>query len=180
MLPRKLEKALNDQMAFESYSAYIYLSMSAWLEGQDLPGFANWMRVQTLEEMVHAAKFYSFIVDREGTVSLAAIEKPPASWKSPLAVFEHAHSHEQEVTRRIHALVDLARAERDHATESFLQWFVTEQVEEEKNTKSVAQQIRMAGNAGQGLFLVNRELPARVFAPPAGCSFTTGAGPGAP
>ncbi|MEW6355437.1 MAG: ferritin [Planctomycetota bacterium] len=167
MLSNKMNEALNEQINAELYSAYLYLSMEAYFESVDLPGAANWMRVQVQEEMVHAMKFYDFINERNGRVLLKPIEGVPTEWDSPLVVFKAAYEHETKVTARIHKLVDLAREDRDHATETFLQWFVTEQVEEEANTDGVVKRLKLAGETGGGLFLVDQELATRVFVPPA-------------
>ena len=161
-----MQKALNAQVNAELYSAYLYLSMSAQFGSKNLPGFANWMRVQCQEEMVHAMKFYDFIIERGGQVVLQAIEGPPTEWETPLAAFEAAYKHEQHVTSLINKLVDLAASESDHATHIFLQWFVTEQVEEEANADAVVQQLKLVGDSVQGLFMVDRELAQRVFTPP--------------
>ena len=166
MLSKKMEKALNDQVQAEMYSAYLYLSMEAYFRSINLMGFANWMRVQTQEELVHAVKFYDFINERGGRVTLQAIDAPPSHWESPLDAFEAAYGHEQKVTARINALVDVAIAERDHATNNFLQWFVSEQVEEEDNTSGVVEKIKLVGEAQGGLFMVDQELGQRVFTPP--------------
>ncbi len=166
MLSKKLEKALNDQINYELYSAYIYYAMAAYFDSTDLPGFSNWMQVQVREELVHADKLFRFIADRDGRARLAPIKGPELEWKSPLEVFTVAHDHEVSVTKRIHAIVDLARAEKDHAVENFLQWFVTEQVEEEASTKAIVQQLKRLGNEGHALFMVDRELAQRIFTPP--------------
>ena len=172
MLSEKMEKALNDQIQAEMYSAYLYLSMEAYFQSINLMGCANWMRVQTQEELVHATKFYDYINERGGRVILQAIDAPPSQWESPLAAFEAAYEHEQKVTARINALVDVAIAERDHATNNFLQWFVAEQVEEEDSTSGVVEKIKLVGEAQGGLFMVDQELGQRVFTPPP----ATGAG----
>jgi ferritin len=160
-----MEKALNDQIQAEIYSAYLYLSMEAYFQSINLGGFASWMQVQYQEEMAHAMKFYGFINERGGRVILQAIDAPPSDWASPLAVFEATLEHEQKVTARINDLVDVAIAERDHATNIFLQWFVAEQVEEEDSANGVIEQIKLFGEAG--LFMLDRELGQRTFTPPA-------------
>lgn len=170
MLTEKMESALNVQHNAELYSGYLYLSMSAYFQSINLDGFANWMRVQAQEELVHAMKFYDFINGREGRVTLTGIEGPPTEWDSPLAVFEAAYAHEQKVSGLINDLVDLALEERDHATQIFLQWFVTEQVEEEDSANQVIQEIKLMGDASGGLFMLDRELGQRVFTPPADSS----------
>ncbi len=167
MLNTKMEKALNDQLNAEMYSSYLYLSMAAYFQSINLSGFATWMRVQTQEEMVHAMKFYDFINERGGRVSLGQIQGPPTEWESPLAAFEAALEHEQKVTGLINSLMDLALEGRDHATQIFLQWFVTEQVEEEDSANEVIQKIKLMGDAQGGLFMIDRELGQRTFTPPA-------------
>jgi ferritin len=166
MVSEKMQKALNDQITAEFYSAYLYLSMAAYFESLNLGGFANWMRVQTQEELAHGMIIYNHVNERGGRVKLAAIEAPPVEWRSPQHVFEEAYAHEQKVTGRINALVDLAIKESDHATNAFLQWFVTEQVEEELNASTIANQLKIAGNSPNALFMIDRELAARVFTPP--------------
>ncbi len=167
MIKDKLQKALNTQLNAELFSSYLYLSMSAYFESINLKGFANWMRVQVQEELVHAMKFYDYITERGSKVTLASIEGPPTEWASPLAVFEHAYQHEQKVTGLINDLVNLAIAEKDHATNNFLQWFVSEQVEEEASADGVVQKLKLMGDARGGLFMIDQELAQRVFTPPA-------------
>ena len=167
MLNEKMEKALNDQLNAEMYSSYLYLSMAAYFQSINLSGFSTWMRVQTQEEMVHAMKFYDFINERGGRVALGQIEGPPTEWESPLDAFEAALEHEQKVTGLINTLMDLALEGRDHATQIFLQWFVTEQVEEEDSANEVIQKIKLMGDAQGGLFMIDRELGQRTFTPPA-------------
>jgi len=167
MISKKMEKALNAQINAELYSAYLYLSMESYFQSLNLNGFANWMRVQTQEEVSHAMKIYDFINERGGRALLKGIEGPPTEWKSPLAVFEASYAHEQKVTGLINDLVDLAIKEKDHATNSFLQWFVNEQVEEEASADAIVQQLKMMEKAPGGLFMLDRELGQRVFTPPA-------------
>jgi ferritin len=167
MLADKMESVLNNQVNAELYSAYLYLSMAAYFQSVDLPGFATWMRVQAQEEVVHAMKIYDFIGERGGRVTLTAIEEPPTEWDSPLAVFEQAYAHEQKVTGLINGLVDTAESLKDHATRSFLSWFVDEQVEEEASADAVVRRLKLAGESGSGLFMIDRELGQRVFTPPA-------------
>jgi len=167
MINKKVEDALNKQLNSELYSAYLYMSMSANFESANLKGFAKWMRVQIQEEMVHVRKFYDYILQRGGKVVMTAIDGPPAGWVSPLKVFEDALKHEQLVTNLINALVNLALAEKDHATVNFLQWFVTEQVEEEASFNDVLQRLRIIGKDGGALFMLDKEMAARVFVPPA-------------
>jgi ferritin len=166
MLNNDMEKALNAQVNAEMYSAYLYLSMSAYFQSKSLGGFASWMRVQAQEEMVHAMKIYDFINERSGRVILAPIEAPPTEWNSPLATFEAVYEHEQKVTGLINELMELALEKHDHATNIFLQWFVSEQVEEEDSANDVVEKIKLVGDAKGGLFMLDRELGQRVFTPP--------------
>jgi ferritin len=167
MIGEKMQDALNGQLNAELYSSYLYVSMSAYFQNINLGGFANWMRVQAQEELVHAMKFFDFVNERGGRVILKPIEGPPTDWESPLDVFEAAYKHEQKVTGLINDLVDLALAERDHATNIFLQWFVTEQVEEEDSANAVIQKLKLMGDAKGGLFMIDQELGQRIFTPPA-------------
>jgi len=161
MLTEKMQKALNGQLIAELYSSYLYLSMNAYFKSVNLDGFANWMYYQAQEELEHSMKFYDFIIQRGGKVQLQQIEAPPAEWSSPLAVFEATLEHEQKVTGLINDLVDVAHEERDHATNIFLQWFVSEQVEEEENVGGVLEQLKLMGDAKGGLFMIDRELAKR-------------------
>ncbi len=161
MLSEKMQAAMNKQINAELHSAYIYLSMSAYFEDKNLLGFAHWMRLQANEEVIHAMKFFDFINERRGRVLLEPIAAVPTEWASPLAVFEAALAHEQKVTGMINDLVDLAIQEKDHAANSFLQWFVDEQVEEEASADAIVQQLKMIGDAPQGLFLLDREMAGR-------------------
>jgi ferritin len=163
MLSKKMEKALNGQINAELYSSYLYLAMSAHFETTGLGGFSRWMQAQAEEELLHAMKFYHFVNERGGRVTLGAIEAPTSKWKSPLAVFQATYAHEQKVTSLIHDLVDLAVKEKDHATHSFLQWFVTEQVEEEATADEIVNQLKLVGDAPGGLFMLDRELGARMM-----------------
>lgn len=167
MISKKMEKALNDQVNSELFSAYLYLSMEAYFKSMNLLGFANWMRVQTQEELIHAMKIYGFIDERGGRITLKAIEGPETEWDSPLAVFKAVYEHEQKVTGRINNIVNLAIEEKDHASNTFLQWFVNEQVEEEASADQVVQQIKMMEQAPGGLYMLDRELGQRIFTPPA-------------
>jgi ferritin len=166
MIGKKMEQALNEQINAELYSAYLYLAMVAYFEAENLPGMASWMRVQTQEETTHAMKIFDFVIERGGRVVLTAIDEPAKEWKSPLAAFQAAYEHEQYVTGRINDLVNLAIAEKDHASNAFLQWFVTEQVEEETSVDTVVGQLKMAENAPGALFMIDRELGQRTFTPP--------------
>ena len=162
-----MEKALNEQVNAEMYSAYLYLSMEAYFKSLNLIGFANCMRVQTQEEMMHAMKIYEFIDERGGRITLKAIDGPQTKWDSPLAAFKAVYEHEQKVTGLINNLVNLAIEEKDHATNTFLQWFVNEQVEEESSADQMVQQLKMMENAPGGMFMLDREMGQRVFTPPA-------------
>ncbi|MFO7739382.1 MAG: ferritin [Desulfatiglandaceae bacterium] len=166
MLNKEMEDALNGQINAEMYSAYLYLSMSAYFQSISLSGFANWMRVQYQEEMAHAMKFYDFINERGGRATLKVIDAPPTNWASPLAAFEAAYAHEQKVTGLINDLVEKALEKRDHATSIFLQWFVSEQVEEEDNANKIVEHIKLVADARGGMFMLDRELGQRTFAPP--------------
>jgi len=167
MMPEKMQDALNKQINAEFYSAYLYLAMSAWFDSIDMPGAANWMRVQYTEEIIHAEKIFDYIKERDGRAILQAIEAPPSEWKSALDAFEAAYTHEQKVTAMIADLVEIARAEKDLATEVFLQWFVNEQVEEEASVKTVVQQLKLVDESKNGLFMIDRELAGRTPAPAA-------------
>ena len=166
MIGKKMEKALNGQLNAELYSAYLYLSMEAYFEAANLAGFASWMRVQTQEEQFHAIKFYDYINERGGRVSLARIEAPPSQWDSPLEVFEAVLAHEQKVTGLINDLVNLAIEQKDHAANSFLQWFVDEQVEEEDSAATIVGRLKLVKNSPEALFMMDKELAQRVFTPP--------------
>jgi ferritin len=167
MISKKMEKALNEQVNAELFSAYLYLSMEAYFKSLNLNGFANWMRVQTQEEVSHAMKIYDFIDERGGRIVLKAIGGPDTQWDSPLAAFEAVYEHEQKVTGLINSLVNLAIEEKDHATNTFLQWFVNEQVEEESSADQMVRQLKMIDTSPGGMFMLDRELGQRVFTPPA-------------
>ncbi|MFW5976383.1 MAG: ferritin [Bacillota bacterium] len=164
MLSEKLEEKLNDQINAELYSAYIYQAMGAYFEDIDLDGFAHWMDLQAQEEVMHARKIYDFVNERGGRVILKAIEAPKSEWSSPLEAFKDAYAHEQKVTGMINDLVDLSIEEKDHAANSFLQWFVDEQVEEEESVDEIVQKLKMIGESGSGLFMINNELGQRMSA----------------
>jgi ferritin len=167
MQNEKIQEALNKQLNAELYSSYLYLSMSAYFSSVELSGFANWMRVQAQEELMHAMKFYDYINERGGRVTLTEIEAPQTEWESPQAAFDHVYKHEQKVTGLINDLVNLAIEEKDHATNNFLSWFVTEQVEEEASASDVLKKIKLIGKDGSGLFMLDKELGTRIFTPPA-------------
>ncbi len=166
MLKKKMLKALNNQINAEMYSSYLYLSMESYFQSVSLSGFAGWMRGQVQEELYHGMKFYDYVNERGGKVTLDAIARPDSDWKSPLAAFEHILKHEQMVTSLINNLMDLAIAEQDHATKIFLQWFVSEQVEEEATVGEVVDKLRLIKNGSSGLFFLDAELSKRVFTLP--------------
>jgi len=166
MISEKMQDALNEQINAELYSAYLYLSMDAYFQSTNLIGFANWMRVQVQEEMAHATKMYDYVNERGGRVTLKQIAGPPAQWGSPLEVFEAVYTHECKVTGLIHKLVDMAIAEKDHAANIFLQWFVNEQVEEESSADLMVQKLKLMKDAPGGLYMLDKELSQRVFTPP--------------
>jgi ferritin len=163
MIGKKIRDAFNVQIQHETYSAYLYLSIAAYLHDKGFDGMAKWMRVQAMEELAHAMKFFDHINERRGAVELLAIEKPPASWKSPLDAFKAALKHEEFITGKIEGLVKLAAAEKDYASQSMLQWFIDEQVEEEANATKNVQWLEMIGDSGNGLVMLDRELGKREF-----------------
>ena len=167
MLKKKMLKAFNGQINAEMYSAYLYLSMESYFQSISLDGFAAWMRGQVQEELMHAMKFYDFVNERGGRVVLDTIKKPESDWKSPLAAFEHILRHEQLVTSLINDLMELAIQEKDHASKIFLQWFVSEQVEEEASVGAVVDKLKLIQDNSSGLFLLDAEMGKRVFTMPA-------------
>jgi ferritin len=160
-LSKKMQDALNAQIKEELYSSYIYLSMSAYCEANNLPGFAHWMRAQSQEELEHALKFYDFINDRGGRVVFQALDQPPIEFEGPTDVFEQTLEHEQFITGKIHDLYALAVEEKDYASQILLQWFVEEQVEEEKSATEILELLKMIGDKGQGLVMLDRQLARR-------------------
>ena len=166
MLSERMQGALNEQINAELYSSYLYLAMSSHFSSLNLAGMASWMRVQVQEELFHAIKMYDFVNERGGRAMMKAISQPPGAWDSALAVFEAGLDHERKVTGLINNLVDVAIAERDHATSIFLQWFVTEQVEEEANASGIVSKLRMIGHDASSLFALDQELGQRVFVMP--------------
>ena len=166
MISEKLQKAINEQINAEIYSAYLYLSMRAYFDANDLPGFANWMYVQVLEEFTHSEKLYKYVTERDGVVTLKPIEGPETSWKNALSVVEGVLAHERKVTGLINNLVNIAMEEKDHATTNFLQWFVKEQVEEEASACEVVRKVKMLQDAPGGMFLLDNEMATRVFTAP--------------
>ena len=167
MISKKMTEALNEQINKEMYSAFLYMDMSAHCTYVGLNGFANWFMVQYQEEMSHAMKIYDYVNDQGEKVVLNAIEKPPGNFGTPLEMFEATLKHEQFITASIHGLVDLANEEKDYATQIFLQWFITEQIEEEANDNEMIAKLKLVGKDGNGLFMIDKELEARVFNPPA-------------
>ncbi|MGQ7869279.1 ferritin [Sunxiuqinia sp. sy24] len=163
MLKEQVLKALNKQINAEMHSAYLYLSMSAYFEDKGLGGFANWMKVQYQEELSHALKIFEFVNERNGRVLLEPIDGVPTEFGGIIDVYEKTLEHEQKVTQMIDELMDVAVSASDHATQSFLQWFVDEQVEEEANVNELLDNLRLIDGQGNGLFMLNRELQARTF-----------------
>lgn len=163
MLTKKMETELNKQINAEYWSAYLYLSMSAYCAEIGLAGAANWLRIQYQEENSHALKFFDYIIERGGAVELMPIAEVPRKWDNIITIFEETLKHEQKVTALINNLMDVAIEERDHAAKSFLQWFVDEQVEEEDNVRTILDQLKLVGGAGNGLFMIDKDLMQRVF-----------------
>ena len=166
MISEKISHALNEQLNWEIYSSYVYLAMSSWFKAKNLNGFATWTSIQVREELDHAARFYEFIHEVGGTVEFAEIPKPHNEWKNPSEIFEQILEHEKGVTARINTLIDHALEERNHAVNAHLQWFISEQVEEESQVQSIIQQLDFANNNPQALFMIDRELGQRVYTPP--------------
>lgn len=162
MLSKTIQDALNEQIKHELYSSHLYLSMSAYCESINLPGFAHWMRMQSEEERGHALKIFDYINDRGGRVTLLSIDQPPSEFESPLHVFEQALEHERKVTALINELYGLAHKENDYATQALLQWFVTEQVEEENTASQIVEELKMVGSQGTALFMLDRQLGSRM------------------
>lgn len=163
MLSKRIEKELNDQINAEYWSAYFYLSMAAYFENKNLPGFANWMKVQYQEEILHVMKFFNYVNDRGGRVLLKPIDAVKTEWNDEIEVFEDTLKHEQKVTGLINNLVNIALEEKDHATHNILQWYVSEQVEEESNVDEILQQLKMMEGNKHGLLMIDRELKQRIL-----------------
>jgi ferritin len=163
---KKVEEVLNEQVNKEMWSANLYLSMSAWFETQGLKGFANWMRVQYQEEMAHALKIFDYIIARGGSAKLKAIDGVSLEWKGILDAFEETYRHECLVTESIHNCYNTAADERDHASTNMLQWFIDEQVEEEQNVIALLDQLKLIGDNGQAIYMMDKELATRVFVDP--------------
>ena len=166
MINEKLERAFNEQINAEFYSEYLYLSMKAYFERMNLKGFVNWMNVQVQEEHAHGMGMFDYVHERGGSVELMAIEKPETNWESPLAVFEHVLRHEELVTSKINALMDVAEETRDRAAMSFLDWYLKEQVEEESNVGGVLATLRLIKDDAKALLMLDKDLAARTFNAP--------------
>ena len=164
MLSSKLQDAFNKQINAELYSSYLYLAMAAYFESKDLKGMANWMVIQSAEEKAHAMRFYDFINDRGGRVLLAQIDAPKSEWKSPLEAFEEAYKHEIKITGMINDLMTLVAVEKDGAGHDFLEWFCREQVEEEANAQLIVAQLKLVGDNGVGLYMIDQQLGQRTAA----------------
>jgi len=163
MLSKKIEQAINDQINAEFWSAHLYLSMSAWFSGENLPGFSNWMYIQYKEEDSHALKFFRYVNERGGCVKLQPITEVPTKWKSAVDVFQQTLDHERVVTSRIYKIMELALAEKDYATVNFLQWYVNEQMEEEATAEDYLNKLKMIEKDAAGMYNLDKELGARVF-----------------
>ena len=157
-----LQRAMNDQIQKEFYAHYLYLAMSAWLEERNFEGFAKWMRIQADEERNHAMRIFDFVLDRGGKVRLEALPEPVTKWKTALEVFDDARRHEQMVSTSINALYARATTEKDYASQVMLQWFITEQVEEEKTSTALAERLRLVGDSATGLIILDRQLGERT------------------
>lgn len=166
MISQKLQDAFNEQINKELYSEYLYFSMAAWLDAENLPGCANFFKIQVQEERFHAMKMYDFVNERGGRVILKAIDKPEIEFESAQEIFEKAYEHERLVTNLINNLMDLAIEEKDHSAKSFLNWFVDEQIEEEASMDAIIGKLKMVGGNGHGLLMIDNELGTRVFNPP--------------
>lgn len=168
MISQAMQDALNKQINEELFSAYVYAAMSNYFEDKSLKGFAQWMRLQSEEELSHARRIVTYMNDRGGRIVLGAVKAPPVEWDSPLAAFQDAYEHERHISALINDLSTLAVNEKDHASRAFLEWFVTEQVEEESTADEIVQQLKLMDGAPGGLFLMDRELAQRAPADPAG------------
>ena len=162
MISKKIEDAFNKQLNAELYAGYLYHAIGAWCEGENLEGFAAWMKAQAFEELSHAMRFYNHILERGGTIELDAIKKPEGKWSTPVEAFGAAYEHEQKVTRMINDLVDLANTEKDNAALiGLLHWFVSEQIEEEEQTLTAVEKLKMVESSKEGLFMLDKEMSAR-------------------
>lgn len=163
MLKKKMQEALNEQINKELWSSYLYLSMAAWFEDNNLPGFANWMRVQSQEEVSHAMKIFDYVNDRGGRVLLKPIAEVPTEWADTKTVVDETLKHERVVSESIYDLVDLAQKEKDHATNNMLQWFVEEQVEEEASVDELLNKVEMSDGKPHAILMIDKELAGRQF-----------------
>jgi len=166
MISGKMQEAINQQINAELYSSYLYMSMAAYFEHLQLPGFCHWMKVQAQEELAHAVRFYNYLSERGGRALMAAIEAPPTEWESPRECMQAVLDHERKVTGLINQLMNLAQDERDHASMSFLQWFVDEQVEEEASVDAILGKLNLIQSAPGGLFMLDNEMGSRSFTMP--------------
>jgi ferritin len=165
MISQRMQTAMNEQIKHETFSAYLYYSMAAYFHSKSLDGMAQWMKAQAQEEFGHALRFFNHINDRNGRIELQAIDKPQMEWDSPIAAFKAALAHEEFITGKINALAKLADEENDRAAGIMLQWFVTEQVEEESSVSTVIDTLKLVGDTGHGLLMADRELGTRVAGP---------------
>lgn len=163
---QKLVDAMNDQMAFEFYSAHIYLSMAAYCAAQDLPGFVNYFRVQLQEEHFHANRFFDYLNKMHCRIEILGFENPQVEWPSLLDMVKHAYDHEKIVTSRINNIANIAADEKDNATANFMTWYIDEQTEEESNFYSLIKKLERIGDNAAALYQLDGELAARVFIPP--------------
>jgi ferritin len=167
MVHEKMQQLMNEQIKNEFYSAYLYLSVAAYFHRKGLDGMAQWMRVQAMEEQVHAMKFFDHIRDRDGMIQLLPLDQPQAEWPSPLDAWKAAYDHEKLITGKINSMVKLANEVGDYAAMPLLNWFVDEQIEEEAQTLKAVQEIELIGGKGDGLLMLDREMGARIFTMPA-------------
>ncbi len=166
MMKDTVAAGMNRQINRELFSAYLYLSMASWFDGQGLAGFSNWMKIQAQEERDHAMGFFNHMLERGAEVTLEAVEKPDSEWASPLEAFQAVLAHERFITESIDELLETAQAARDHASVNFMQWYVAEQVEEEASAEAIIQKLRLVDRSGGGgLFMMDRELAARTYVP---------------
>lgn len=163
MISKTMQNAINEQINAELWSSYLYLSMASYFDSISLSGFSNWMQAQAQEEINHAMRFYNHVIERGGRVKLAAIDEVPTEWKSPLDAFEQTYKHEQKVTSLIENLADVAEKEKDRASMNMLQWFIDEQVEEEDSADEIVQKLKLIGESGNGIFMLDRELGQRQY-----------------
>jgi len=161
MISEKVQEALNDQVNKEFFSSYLYLSMATYFDANNWKGMSIWMRYQAQEELYHALKFIDYIEEAGGRVKLDKVEKPKIEWESPTEVFQDAYDHECMISKSINKIVDAALKESDHATHNMLQWFVNEQVEEEATAQEILEKLKLVGDNGVALFMIDKELSAR-------------------